>query len=356
MSLRRIGILLQKELVQGPKNFIFILGLVLPVVLTLVMSLIFGSFFSGKARLGVVDEGSSQIIAVLNENTAIRMQIFATEAEMKSAAERGAIDLGMSAARPVLTVSSSQVIRPQMTTYLWGESLMEHRITLGVAVVQAVRQVAGQETPVEIEQVILGDTAAIPWEERILPFIVLIAIMMAGLMVPATSLVTEKTKRTISALSVSPTTMFEVFVAKGLLGVMMSMFGGIMILVLNRAFTGHTLLLLLVLLLGSILSAVLGILLGAAIKDINNLFAVMKGLGIFLYAPALVRMFPEIPEWIARLFPTYYVLQPVMDITQNNAGLAEVAVNLIVLAALIVILMMAIVVISQRMREAEAAV
>jgi ABC-2 type transport system permease protein len=355
MSLRRIGILLQKELVQGPKNFIFILGLVLPIVLTLVMSLIFGSFFSGKARLGVVDDGSSQIIAVLNENTAIGVQIFATEAEMKSAAERGAIDLGMT-----LPAGFDQQIQSgdstQMTTYLWGESLMEHRITLGVAVVQAVRQVAGEETPVEIEQVILGDTAAIPWEERILPFIVLVAIMMAGLMVPATSLVTEKTKRTISALSVSPTTMFEVFVAKGLLGVMMSMFGGIMILVLNRAFTGHTLLLLFVLLLGSILSAVLGILLGAAIKDINNLFAVMKGLGIFLYAPALVRMFPEIPEWIARLFPTYYVLQPVMDITQNNAGLAEVAVNIIVLAALIVILMMAIVVISQRMREAEAAV
>jgi ABC-2 type transport system permease protein len=354
MSIRRIGILLQKEIIQGPKNFIFIFGLVMPVILTLVLSLVFGSFFSGKPRLGVVDLGDSQVMTILNENPALSIRSYETADALEDAAERGAIDLGM-----VLPAGFDSQIQSgeqtELTTYMWGESLMEHRITLGTAIVQAVRQAAGQEAPVEVQQIVVGDIAAIPWEQRVLPLMVLVAMMMAGLMVPATSLVTEKAKHTLSALSVSPTTLLEIFAAKGLLGLFMSLFGGVMILVLNRLFTGQTLLLLFVLLLGSIFSALLGVLLGAIIKDINNLFAVMKGAGIFLYGPAIVKMFPEIPAWVGQLFPTYYVLEPVLEIVQNNAGLGDIAVLISVLAALIVALMIVIVVVSQRTREAEAA-
>ncbi|HSV86405.1 MAG TPA: ABC transporter permease [Levilinea sp.] len=355
MSLRRIGVLLHKEIVQGPKNFIFIFGLVMPVILTMVLSLILGTFFKGKPRLGVVDLGDSVVADIVSENAALDVKSFSTARELEDAAERGAIDIGI-----VLPYGFDRLVKSgdpaEMTTVLWGESLMEHRITLGTAIIQAIREVTGQEAPVEVQQVIVGDAVAIPWEERILPFIVLISILMAGLMVPATSLVAEKTKHTLSALSVSPTTLFEIFAAKGLLGVMMSMFGGIMILVLNRAFTGHTLLLLFVLLLGALMSSSLGILLGAAVKDISVLFAAMKGLGIFLYGPAIVRMFPEIPQWTAQLFPTFYILQPVLDITQENASLADIAVNVSILAALIVVLWIAITVVSQRTREAEATV
>jgi ABC-2 type transport system permease protein len=354
MSIRRIGILLQKEIIQGPKNFIFIFGLVMPVILTLVLSLVFGSFFSGKPRLGVVDLGDSQVMTILNENPALSIRSYETADALEDAAERGAIDLGM-----VLPAGFDSQIQSgeqtELTTYMWGESLMVHRITLGTAIVQAVRQAAGQEAPVEVQQIVVGDIAAIPWEQRVLPLMVLVAMMMAGLMVPATSLVTEKAKHTLSALSVSPTTLLEIFAAKGLLGLFMSLFGGVMILVLNRLFTGQTLLLLFVLLLGSIFSALLGVLLGAIIKDINNLFAVMKGAGIFLYGPAIVKMFPEIPAWVGQLFPTYYVLEPVLEIVQNNAGLGDIAVLISVLAALIVALMIVIVVVSQRTREAEAA-
>jgi ABC-2 type transport system permease protein len=354
MSLRRIGVLLQKELVQGPKNFIFILGLVMPLVLTLIVSLIFGSFFSGKARLGVIASEHSQVVAILNDNRSIQVRTYPNSTAMQDAAARGAIDLGI-----VLPPGFDQLVQngeqSQMTTYMWGESLMEHRITLGIAVLQAVRDIAGQEAPVDIEQIVVGDTATISWQQRVLPFIVLISIMMAGLMVPAFSMMTEKTKHTLSALSVSPATLMDIFAAKGLLGILLSMFGGIMVLLLNRLITGNLGLLLIVLLMSAILSSLAGVLLGAAVKDINTLFATMKGLGIFLYGPAIVKMFPEIPQWIGQVFPTYYILNPVLEITQNGAGFADVAVDLVVLAVLIVVVMGVLVVISQRMREAEAA-
>jgi ABC-2 type transport system permease protein len=49
-------------------------------------------------------------------------------------------------------------------------------------------------------------------------------------------------------------------------------------------------------------------------------------------------MFPEIPQWIAKLFPTYYVLGPIVDLTMNNATWADIAVDVYILIALIVAL------------------
>ena len=65
MSLRRIGVLLSKEFIQGPKNFIFVYAIVLPVVMSLVLSAIFGTLFSETPKLGVTDEGSSQLTVSL---------------------------------------------------------------------------------------------------------------------------------------------------------------------------------------------------------------------------------------------------------------------------------------------------
>mgnify|MGYP001087614026 CR=1 FL=1 len=52
MSLKRVGILLSKELWQGPKNFIFVWLLVMPIIISLVFSLIFGTLFDEKPKLG----------------------------------------------------------------------------------------------------------------------------------------------------------------------------------------------------------------------------------------------------------------------------------------------------------------
>ena len=45
MKLRRIGALLLKEYTQGAKNFFLIFGALVPIVATLVISLVFGSLF-----------------------------------------------------------------------------------------------------------------------------------------------------------------------------------------------------------------------------------------------------------------------------------------------------------------------
>ncbi|MBA7540482.1 GTPase Der [subsurface metagenome] len=93
---------------------------------------------------------------------------------------------------------------------------------------------------------------------------------------------------------------------------------GVVILVLNQAFGTEPMLLILVLAFGAIMAGEIGLLCGALIKDITTLFAIWKAGGILLFGPAIIYMFPQIPQWIGKLFPTYYFLQPV--IASNYPG------------------------------------
>ena len=155
----------------------------------------------------------------------------------------------------------------------------------------------------------------------------------------------------MTGLTVTPVTMGEIFTAKALLGVILSMVNGVMILLLNRSFGTQPGLLIFLLCLGAIFGAQIGVLLGAFLKDINTLFATIKSMGIFLYAPAIVYMFPAIPQWIGKIFPTYYMIQPVLEVTQNNTPWSEFAWQVYILIGLILVFTVILGLVARRVQE-----
>jgi len=352
MSLRRIGILLEREVARGSKNVILIFAIVVPIVISLVVSLAFGSLFSQKPKLGIADEGSSQIVRLVNEVDSLTVREYASADDLKKAVETGAVDVGM-----VLPAGFDNLVtqgeRANLVAYIWGESLLKNRAILGTAIAFLIRQVAGQEPPVEIAATTLGNVQTIPWQDRLLPFVVLLAIIIGGSMVPATSLVDEKQKRTLSALTITPASLGEVFTAKGLMGAILSLVMGILMLVINQAFGSQPLLLILVLALGATMAAIFGVLLGAFVKDINTLFATIKGVGIVLYAPALIYLIPEIPQWIAKIFPTYYMIGPIVTITQKGGSWPDIAADVFILFGLIAVMLGITAFVVRRARQVE---
>jgi len=337
MSLKRIGFLLGKEVLQGSKTYFFVFAIVAPLVISLMLSLIFGTLFDEKAKLGIVDEGTSQLVAMTRESDSLTTREYGTVSDVQQAVKNGAVDIGIVLPED-FDNSIEQGKETTIKAYVWGESLAKHRIILAVTIANMVRELAGQEAPVEFEAISLGDGVSIPWNERLLPFIVLMAVFLGGLVLPATSVINEKQKRTLEALVVTPTTVGEIFTAKGLVGLVLSLFMGIVILLLNQAFGAEPALLVTVLALGAVMAATIGLLLGAFIKDITTLLAVWKFGGILLFAPAFIYMFPEIPQWIGRIFPTYYVLQPIVEISQWGGGWPAIATNVFILIALDIIL------------------
>jgi len=337
MSLKRVGVLLGKELWQGPKNFIFIWAVVAPIVFSLVFSLVFGTWLSDKPKLGIVDEGGSRLVPMSRELDSVVTKEYDTVSEIKQAVKSGVVDMGIVLPED-FDSSVMQGADMKVMAYVWGESLAKNRTILGVTVVNLIRGLTGQEALVEIEAITLGDEVSIPWSERLLPLIVLMAVFVGGLFLPATSVINEKEKRTLEALVVTPTTIGDIFIAKGLLGIILSLFMGIVILILNQAFGAEPMLLLLVLVLGAIMAGEIGLLCGALIKDITTLFAIWKTVGILLFGPAIVYMFPQIPEWVGRIFPTYYLIQPIVELSQRGGGWPDIAINVFILVGLDLIL------------------
>ncbi len=333
MNARRVFTLLKKEFLYGSKNFIFVMALVMPVVITLVISLLVGTLFSGKPRLGIYDQGQSRLPANIVKLDYLSTEIFTNADLLISAVERGALDMGL-ILHPDFDTRLQSTEDASLDLMVWGESLLKHRMLLAVSLIRQLIEIAGRDIPVSTRTILLGEAASIPWDVRLFPFIVIITIILGATMVPATFVVEEKINRTYRALLVSPASLVDILAAKGITGVIVALFSGLLILAINRAFGAHPLILISVLTISAIFAAALGIILGIWVKDISTLFTLIKSLGIILYAPAIVYMFPEIPQWIAKIFPTYFMLGPIIELTMNNASWSDIAVDVYILIAL----------------------
>lgn len=353
MNINRIFTLVKKEFLFGSKNFIFVMAVVMPVVMSLVISLLVGTLFAGKPRLGILDQGSSQLTVKMDQLDYLAAETYTSEALLRSDVERGALDMGM-----VLPADFDNQLQSEdatsMDLLIWGESLLKHRTILAVSLIRQIIDVAGREIPVSTELVLLGEEANIPWDVRLFPLVVIITMFLGGMMVPATSLVEEKLHRTYRALLITPASLADILTAKGLTGVILAVFEGMLILYINSAFGTQPAVLVTVLTIGSIFATAVGIIMGVLVKDISTLFTVVKSLGIFLYAPAFIFMFPEVPQWIAKIFPTYYMLNPIIELTMNNASWADIATDVYILIGLTIALMGVAGFLARRVLDADA--
>lgn len=334
MSPNRVGILLWKEFACSSKGWLVVFAILTPVLFSLTISLLFGTFLSQRARLGMVDGGDSRIFARVAASESVVVRRFGSIPDLRKAVETGAVDVGV-----VLPEDFDRKVmsgeRTRVASYVWGESLIKNRAMAAAILAKEVRAMAGEDPPAEIIAASLSQGDRMTWEERLFPLLVLIAVFMGGMMVPSASLVDEKQKQTLKALLITPVSLTEVYLSKGMAGVILSLFVGSAILVINHATGSHPFLLILVLGLGAVMAATLGVLLGTLINDINALFSSMKFMGLILYAPALVYLFPQVPPWIGRLFPTYYVMAPVVEISQRGGGWPEVSWDIGILVGVI---------------------
>jgi len=353
MSLARVLTVLAKDLRLGPRSPIFLWVLVLPLLVTLVLQVAFGSLFDPSPRLGIVDQGESAVAAAARQVAGIQVVLLDGADDLKEQVEANDLDAGLVLAEgfdAALRVGQ----RPRLEFYVGGRSLASTRLVLAFTTLDLVRQVEGQAPPVEVEVVALGEEA-LPMTVRLVPLIAMYALVVAGVFLPAFSLADEREKRTLSALTVSPARLGEVVVAKGILGFGLAIPMAVVTLWINQALTGQWPALLAVLAVAGLLLVELGLVYGTVSKDITGVFTLIKGTGFLLLAPTVFYIFPNWPQWIAKLFPTYWVINPVYQVTVNHAGLGEVWEELVIGLGMSVLLALAVAATTRRLRARLAA-
>jgi ABC-2 type transport system permease protein len=184
-----------------------------------------------------------------------------------------------------------------------------------------------------------------------MPLILIMAVTVGVLFISASTLIEEKAARTLNALTTTVASLWDVYAAKLALGVIVGIVVGLVTLALNRTIGGQPALLILVIALGALAASVLGILLGSISKDMETFMAIVKVLGTVLYAPGILALVPQVPSWIAKLFPTYYIMNPILEITQQGAGLDGVITDLGILAAIVGALLIVLAVLVERQQQ-----
>lgn len=336
MSLTRIWKVLRKDLALGPRSPIFLWAIVLPIALTLILQVAFGSLFDPEPRLGVVDEGDSAITSSIEEMDGIELTAFEDEAELREQVEANDLDAGL-----VLPEGFDEAVKagekPTLQFFIGGESYASNRIILTVTAIDLVRELEGGEAPVTVDIVDFGE-AGLPMSVRLIPVIVFYALVIAGLFVPGSNLVEEKEQGTLMAMLVTPVRTLDVLAAKWLFGLILATVMGVASLALNGAMGANWLEVVLVVIVAAMLSAMLGILVGVFAKDSAMMFGIVKGAGIFLFMPAAFYIFPDWPQWIAKLFPLYWIIEPIWQVSVMGESIvtvwAELAVALGITAAL----------------------
>lgn len=328
VNLRRVGGLLAKDLRLGPRSPLVLWALVLPIALTLLLRGVFGGLLDPDPRLGIAAEGSSAVVGLAQEFDGVEVRLYPGGEALKAGVANGHVDAGIA-----LPAGFDAAVRrgdqPPLDLWVSGQSGATARGTVIAAILGVMREVSAAAPPVEVEVVSLGESG-LPIDVRLLPLLVIIAVAIAGGMVPAASLVEEKEKRTLQALLVSPASTGEVLLAKGLLGWLLAMAAGVVTLAMNSAFGAEPLATLLAIAIGAVMMAEIGLLLGCWAPDTNTLFAAWKAGALLLLFPVVFFVWPDLPEWIARLGPTYYFLQPLFAVSVKDAGLADVAAHLAV--------------------------
>ena len=349
MSIYRIYMVLLKDLRLGPRSPIFLYALIYPVVITLVVQVVFGSLFEPKPRLGIVDLGHSEITALISRMKGIELSRLDSVTRLKQQVERNDLDAGL-----VLKDGFDTALRsgrkPLLEFYVGGRSLASNRIILAVTTMDAIRRVERKTPPVEVQINTLGDEQVLPLTIRLLPMIVLFALFIAGMFVPAFSLVEEREKKTLSAVLISPASLAEVITAKAITGFILAVMTALATLLLNAALGKQPATLLFALALAAMMSVEFGLIYGAVAKDIKTLFTLIKTLNIFLLAPVVFYIFPDWPDWIAKIFPTYWILNPIFEITVKNADPASVAVELVIATVICLILLIPVTALKRRMQ------
>jgi ABC-2 type transport system permease protein len=339
--------ILRKDLQLGPRSPVFLWVLVLPLLMTLLLQMAFGSLFDPAPRLGIVDEGDSAVTAAAEGLDGIDLTLLDDEETLLRMVEENDLDGGL-----ILPAGFDEAVRsgarPELELYVGGESLASDRIVIAVTALDLVRGMEGSTPPVDVQLVSFGEDV-LPVSLRLIPAIVMYALVVAAVFLPSFSLADEREKGTIRALAISPARLSEIVTAKGVLGFLLAIPMAVFTLWLNGALRVDAASLVAVLVVGGLMMVEVGLIYGTAARNVTGVFTLIKGTAVLLMGPTIFYIFPDWPQWIARIFPTYWVINPIFEVTVDGAGIGDVAGELLIGLGVVAVLVPAVIGLTRRM-------
>jgi len=348
MSLARIVMLVVRDLRVSPRSPVLLWVILMPFLFTFLFQIAFMTLLDPKPRLGIADLGGSRISTAATEMQGIRLTLADDAVDLRDLVQSNDVDAGLVLGQGFDAAVRSGA-RPELEFYLSGESLASSRFVLTLTALDLVRDVEGKPAPVEIVVSTAGDGDVPSISDRLIPSILVYVLLVAGIFVPAFMLVQERENRTLDALLVTPVTMFEVLVSKAVLGFVLVLVMAYSTLALNGVFAAEPLALLVTLAVAAFVCIEIGLIYGTLAGDAKTLYTLVKSLNLFLFGPVIFYLFPSWPQWIAKLFPTYWFIDPLYQTAVRGASIEDVRLDLAAAMAIGIVLVLPILFFAHRL-------
>lgn len=229
--------------------------------------------------------------------------------------------------------------RPDITLYIASDVPQEIKDSVTAIINELAYQAAGQPFMVDIDEQVIGTDMVgmqVPPRDRMRPMLAVLLIMFEtfGL---ANLIAEELEKGTVRALLVTPMSITELFVGKGIFGIGLAFIQALVFMAIVGGLSHNPLLMIFALLLGAMVTTAIGFFIGSVAKDFMSVLAWGMIIYILLMIPAFGVMFPgAVTGWI-KFIPSYYLVDMVHRVASFNAGWGDVLSNILILLAVSVV-------------------
>jgi len=341
MNLRLVGAIVIKDLLEALRSLRLLAFVLLPVGLTVFYRLIFASAGDvTTVRVVIYDAGHSRLPQVLAQMEDVRLIGVGSIDELQRVVLESKAVGGM-VLPPDYDAALRAGSRPSLRLYANGQLKVSPTQFLHL-LEPALRAQAGQQSPARLQMVSVnqdGGQNARPvfdLERFMLVMFVTMGVVTTAVMVPAFLLVEEKEQHTLSALLISPASLGQVVVAKGLTGLGCALLAGVMILAIAGGLGGKLGLTLLALFFSTLFLVGLGLLLGVLFESqwALNAWGVLVLLpltlpGVLVPAADLGLLQTGGGERFLRAIPTYYLVDAIPRTVTGVVSPAALAIDLL---------------------------
>ncbi len=262
----------------------------------------------------------------------LEIRLVDSEAALRQAVESGDFPVGL-ALPENLAGRTSRGELPEMRVYLTPDVPAEFQDIYTLMGREFAFMLTGSPLYLEATEEVLGVDMAgqqIPPRSRMLPMLAVFVLMLETL--GLASLITmEIESGTMRALLITPVSVLDLFLSKGLFGVGLAFSQIVLLMLLTGGLRNEPLLMLVTLLLGAILVTGIGFLVASMAGDMMSVLAWGMLAIVVLAIPALVLFLPGITSGWIQLIPSYYLVDTVHLVINFGAGWADVWTNLVIL-------------------------
>ena len=273
------------------------------------------------------------------DGTGLSVTFTETEEALKEGVIEGDFVTGL-ALSPDITEALVSGERAAITLYFSSDVPEEIKEAASVTIRELIYQQVGQELPVEIVPEVLGPDLLgmqVPPRDRLRPLLAVFLIIFETL--GLANLISEEVERgTIQALLVTPVRVRDLFVGKGIVGIILAFGQALLFMTIVGGLNQEPLLIVVTLFLGAAMATAIAFVVASLGKDFMSVIGWGMLMFIILAIPAFGIMFPgAVSGWI-EVIPSYYLVNTVHQVSNFGAGWADVSGSLLILLGIDIVL------------------